>query len=105
MTLEEINIRYAVDITKFFCEEYSKMLTNPHEMQIMIDRQLCKRLYDTGVVSGYRVVIEDPNKQLLREGKLNAILGEGKTFVGVIDVNLRMQKGGQFITHRHNIVI
>lgn len=71
----------------------------------MIDRQLCKRLWETGIISAYRIEIEHPSKQLIREGKLNSILGENKTCIGVINVNIKMQKAGELMSYRHNIVI
>lgn len=74
--LIDIQKRYSIELTEFFCKEYSKMYKNRLVVIGLIEKQIQSRLLETGLIRNYSVRIDELDKSELRDLIIKEVLGE-----------------------------
>lgn len=105
--LVEIEKKYAQDLIKFFCEEYTRMFKDDYSnLKVMLNRQIDKRLYDKGLIIDWMVSIENLKLEQVRDIKLSRILNEKNyEVISTITVDFKLNKFTEPYQVRHKITI
>jgi hypothetical protein len=111
-TLQEINTKYALDIIDFFTNEMFKdcswLLSYDNanwknHITFRMKRKL-EMLKVKGVISNYRISIDEAEKLMIRDHKISSILDEnvGK-LLGILSVDIRININSDIVQRKYNI--